>query len=168
LRQQPGDPCAYGQEGGELPLSGVALLALMQEVLRKGRPFRFRAGGSSMQPLIWGGDVLTLAPLSQAAPRFGDVVAFVHPANQRLVVHRVIARRGPVFAIRGDNGGENDWVSGDNVLARVTRVEREGRSVRFGLGPERFPIALLSSLGLLQIALQYAGSIKAIVRRWID
>ena len=81
----------------------------------------------------------------------GEVVAFLHPETGKLVVHRVIGRREAGCLIRGDNaeGRTADLVSPRNVLGRVTRVERGGKNVRLGLGPERLAIAFLSRAGLL-------------------
>jgi hypothetical protein len=41
--------------------------------------------------------------------------------------------------------------SPEDLLGRVTRVERGGRRVRLGLGVERLPIAWLSRVGLLRV-----------------
>lgn len=144
------DPRLFSVPAGSLALSGVALSEIMGAVLKKGRPFRFRAGGWSMAPLIRDGDVITLAPLAAGAPRPGDVVAFVRPETGQLVVHRVVSRRGRVWRIRGDSNAAacDDLVPDENLLGRVTRIERQGRPVRMGLGPERRLIAWLSNAGI--------------------
>jgi hypothetical protein len=52
---------------------------------------------------------------------------------------------------RGDvAAGADPPASPDDLLGRVTRVERGGRRVRLGLGLERLPIAWLSRIGLLR------------------
>jgi hypothetical protein len=148
-------------EGGALPISGEALPELMRAVLARGLPFRFRARGWSMAPTIRDGDVITVAPLRRARPGVGRVVAFVRPGEGKLVVHRVVARRRGGSIMRGDSV-RGDGVGGDsvredadgpipaeNVLGEVTRVEREGRAVRLGLGPERYVLAWLSRARLL-------------------
>lgn len=135
----------------ELPLSGHALLDLTQAVLARGIPIRFRARGWSMAPFIRDGDVITVAPLLQARPDVGEVIAFVRPEDLNLVVHRIVARRGASVLIQGDNGiDETDGIiPQENLLGRVTQIERNGRPVRLGLGPERFVIAWLSRTRLL-------------------
>lgn len=132
-------------------LSDQALADLMRAVLAKGRPFRFRASGWSMLPFIRDGDVLTVAPLAGPAPRLGEVVAFVRPRTRKLVVHRIIGRRGATSIIQGDSVPDHrdGPVSDGDMIGRVTRVERNGRRVRFGLGPERLVVAWMSRLGLL-------------------
>jgi hypothetical protein len=135
----------------ELPLSGPALLDLMLVVLAKGLPIRFCARGWSMAPFIRDGDVITVAPLQPAFPAIGEVVAFVLPETGSLVVHRVIARRGAAVLLQGDNGlGYQDgFIPLESLLGRVKRIERNGRRVWLGLGPERYWIAWLSRNQLL-------------------
>jgi hypothetical protein len=133
-------------QAGELPLSSQALLELMQAVLARGVSFRFRARGWSMAPFIGDGDLITVTPLRRSLPGVGEVVAFVRPEAGNLVVHRVVARRGTAFLIQGDSTVDHadDLIPAENLVGRVTRVERDGHAVWLGLGPERHLIAWLS------------------------
>ena len=151
MKPQAPSPALYHIRGKDLPISRAALLELMREVLARGIPFRFRARGWSMTPFIRDGDVVRVAPLRRSAPALGEVVAFIHPDAGEVIVHRVIGRRGASCLIQGDNApsGADGFVPGENILGRVTRVEREGRVIWLGLGPERYLIALLSRSGLL-------------------
>jgi hypothetical protein len=99
-----------------------------------------------MAPFIRDGDVITVSPFRRARPRIGEVVAFARPGEERLVVHRVVARHGPDTFIQGDGvpGHADGIIPAENLLGRVTRVERHGREVWLGLGPERYAIAWLS------------------------
>ena len=144
-------PGLFVVKAQELPLSGQALLDLTRAVLARGKPIRFRARGWSMAPFIRDGDVITVAPLLQARPGIGEVVAFVRPEDFNLVVHRVVVRRGASVLIQGDNGqDETDGIiPQENLLGRVAQIERNGHPVRLGLGPERFVIAWLSRTRLL-------------------
>ncbi len=144
--------------GPELSLSGEGLVELLQGVLSRGALFRFRATGFSMSPLIRDGDVLTLRAPDRESPGRGEVVAFVHPTLDKLVVHRVVARRGNCCITRGDNTFEDDGlVPNRNILARVTNVERRGRRVSLGLGVERHVIAFLAARGYFHRLLCLAG-----------
>jgi hypothetical protein len=138
-------------EGHELSLSGPALLDLMRAVLARGVPFRFCARGWSMEPFIRDGDVITVSPLASAVPGVGEVVAFVRPEGGNLVVHRVVSRRGAAPQIRGDDSLDeiDGIIPAENLLGRVTRIERHGHAVWLGLGPERYLIAWLSRARLL-------------------
>ncbi|MFO7674789.1 MAG: S26 family signal peptidase [bacterium] len=159
-----GRPALSVRPGSELNLPLSALLELMRAVLARGRPFRFQARGWSMSPFIRDRDVITIAPLGSAPPRTGDVVAFVSPADERLVVHRVVGRRGTSMLIQGDNlpGAPDGLIPLASVVGRVRKVERGGRPVRLGLGGERRAVALLSRKGLLTPLLTKA---RALVRR---
>lgn len=97
-----------------------------------------------MSPLIKDGDILTVSPLFRSAPALGEVVAFTDPLTGRLLVHRVIAKKGQAYLIKGDRVRGPDGVIGlDNILGRLTGIERDRKTIRFGLGPERLIILLL-------------------------
>lgn len=163
------DPRLQVVKAQELPLKGPALLELMRAVLDRGVPFRFCARGWSMAPFVRDGDVITVSPLQQALPRVGEVVAFVRPGAGRLVVHRVVARRGRGLLIRGDSVPEcaDGTIAPEAVLGRVTRVERDGRDVWLGLGPERHLIAWLSRAGwLIPLSGRLASWLRPMFRRW--
>ena len=158
----------FSVDAGELPVSGAALAELLGAVVSRGARFRFRARGFSMFPSILDGDVVTLSPLRGGPARFGEVVAFVHPDTRRLVVHRVIGRRGTCYAVKGDNAFAPDAVvPWADALARVTRVERAGTATSLGLGPERVVIALLSRRGPVFSFLRPLWRVaRAVARRW--
>jgi len=137
-------------KGRELSLSGPALVQLLRALLGKGSPARFRARGFSMSPFIKNEDVVTLSPLQGASPSVGDVIAFVLQGTDKLCVHRVVGRKGDYYVSKGDNSSEADEsVPKEKILGFVTRVERDGREVFLGLGPERLLIAFLGRRGLL-------------------
>lgn len=152
--------------GGDLPLSGAGLENLMRAVLERHTAFRFRARGSSMYPFIRDSDIVTISPLGERIPQPGDVVAFLRMPSGRLVVHRVTTRQGIGLLAQGDGLAESDGVvSHDDVIGIVSRVERQGREVRLGLGPERRVIGALQHLGLLQSTLSIASRLQGIYRR---
>ena len=181
-------PSLRCRKGGELRLSGPALVDLMRAVLARGRSFRFRARGWSMSPFIRDGDVVTVAPLqppdrSPHAPTpsspsagnvtearncdVGQVVAFVSALGRRLLVHRIIGRHESGFLIQGDNlsGPVADTVRPDDILGRVVRIERGRKRVWLGLGPERYAIAVLSRAGLLLPIRSRAAVLRRFFRR---
>jgi hypothetical protein len=121
---------------------------LVSELLREGRPVSLPVTGSSMAPFMRSGDLLSIRP-PDVRPRLGDVVVRVEP-GERLLIHRVIARRADSLSTRGDAAAAPDPPAPlSGVVGVVEHIERGGRSVGLGLGPERVPIALLSRLGLL-------------------
>jgi hypothetical protein len=144
-------PTVTLKKGNDLAISGEVLLELMQKVLAEGAAFKFRAKGWSMIPFIKDGDVITVSPAGKAKPAVGKVVAFRQPQSGNLVVHRVIGWNDNAFLIQGDNAtGEPDGlVIPQDILGCVTRVERNGRRIFIGQGPERFLMAFLARNKLL-------------------
>ena len=136
-------------KGSDLPLSGRGLVDLLRAVLHKGVPVRFQAKGFSMAPFIKNNDVVTISPLQGERAGLGDIIAFVHPETQGLCVHRIVRKKGDLYVTRGDNRSENDErVPQESILGFVTGVQRDGKQVFLGLGPERFLIAFLGQKGL--------------------
>lgn len=128
----------------ERRLSGATLTVIMDAVLSRKTPFRFRSDGRSMDPFIKSGDILTLAPIDQKI-FVGDLVGFIHPLSKRFGVHRIVGKSGDYFQVKGDNLPVADGlVRASDLIGRITLVEREGKAVRIGCGPERVFIALLS------------------------
>ena len=75
----------------------------------------------------------------------GEVVAIIHPETGRLIVHRIIGKKGEDYLIKGDNTPDADGlIAASNILGRVKKVERNNRNVFLGLGPERLLISFLT------------------------
>jgi len=162
-KQPPREYPRPAMQKNGLSLSGKALIELLQAVHAKGLPFRFNAGGHSMAPFIRDGDVICVSPLASRAPGLGDVVAFIHPETKLLCMHRVLSVNRNGFLIQGDNmpAKSDGMIPREAIIGRVTRIERAGKRVRLGLGPERLLLALLSRCGLLAVIRQYAGPLYA-------
>jgi len=120
-----------------------------------------------MSPFIRDGDVITVSPRASRTPGLGDVVAFVHPETQILCLHRVLSVNGKGFLVQGDNLPEkpDGMIPREAVFGRVTRVERAGRRIRLGLGPERPLVALLSRRGGMALIRRWAGPLYACFSR---
>jgi len=125
-------------EADGVPLSRAALLALLSAVHEKGADFRFRATGTSMYPTIRDGDIITVSPISGVEPSACDIVAFRNPANQQLVIHRIIALSPDTFLARGDNSQPDGTIPRSDLLGVVTKVERNG-SPLFWPDKRRYP-----------------------------
>lgn len=141
-------PCFVKQDS--LSLSGDALIELIKAVHEKNLPFRFRAEGCSMSPFVKNGDIITISPLSKSSVGHGDIVAFVHPRTATPFVHRIIKKEDGFMRIRGDRSTIEDGLIPElNILGPVTRIERDGKNIHFGLGVEKYIIAMLSERNLL-------------------
>jgi len=154
-------------KGSDLSLSGRALVELLDAVLQKGMDARFQAKGFSMAPFIKNEDVVTLSPLQNSFPGVGDVIAFVLHGTDKLCVHRVVGKEGNLYVTKGDSSSEADEsVPIENILGFVRRVERNGKEVFLGLGPERYLIAFLGGRGLLlPLILPVSKVVRAMIKR---
>lgn len=131
------------QEG--ISLGSEKLIAVIRLVLGKNLPFRFRVKGYSMLPFIRNEDIVTISPLTKRKISLGLPVAFVHPENKNLIIHRVVSCSKGGYLIKGDNVFHPDGrIPRENILGVITRVERKKRKVLFCLGPERVLIAVVS------------------------
>ena len=130
---------------GEMRFSRETLRKLAGAVLDKNIPFRLQAKGHSMSPLIKEGDIIVLSPLRDKEPGCGDVLAFTNSTNNSLTVHRMVKKKGDHYFFRGDNSlGSVEMVKLDRILGRLTQVERNGKKIHLGLGPERVLIGFLN------------------------
>jgi len=122
---------------------------ICSELLRNGHNVKFRAPGDSMYPTICDGDVITVMPIETAAITIGDIILYRHKAG--VAAHRVIrmAKRDvpdfqppaleprpsvlspqSCFILRGDAAVVfDDPVRADQILGKVTLVERECRRI---------------------------------------
>jgi len=142
------------------------LVELAKDILGKGVDCRLEVKGFSMAPFIKDGDVLTLVPLEGSSPVSGDVVAFFRPGTEKLTIHRVLREEGDSCWIRGDNALQADGlIPKTSILGQVRRVERNGKRVFLGLGPERFLIALLTRTNLLLPVLRRVWRIFRPIKR---
>jgi hypothetical protein len=152
----------------ELSLSGGQIKDLLRNTLNKGASFRMQARGFSMSPFIKDGDVVTVFPLSENGPCLGEIVAFSQLKAERLLIHRVVGKRDALYLLKGDNISNVDGlIAKADILGSVKKVERRGRRVFLGLGPERVLIAFLNRGGLLLPLVHFVlRLVYPIIGRW--
>lgn len=143
-------PSFFVKRGSEISLSSPAFTEILSAVLLKGSSMRFLAKGFSMAPFILDGDVITLSPFREKSPGVGVVVAFFNPRFEKIMVHRIVGKKGNSFLIRGDNSpGLDGWIEREHIFGRVIKVERGGKKIFLGAGYGNRAIAFLSRWGLL-------------------
>ena len=167
-----------------LLLSSNDFSGLMREILEKGGSLRFRATGLSMSPFIKHGDVITVSAPGRKKIDMGTVIAFTHKsmeatriaprpdarirpaengADAPLIVHRIcrFLENGAIVA-KGDNAvkGNREFLESQHIIGMVTKIERNGRPIRYPIGPARVVIALVSRAGLLRPGVAALRGIK--------
>lgn len=118
-------------------------LELCNDLLRRGHQVQFRASGASMQPNLLDGDDVTVAPVSGADLRAGDV-AFLQ-SSDGIRLHRVKRAASQIITTQGDAGLEPDPRSAQ-FFGRATSFSRRGTEYPLNLLRNRFfaPLAILS------------------------
>jgi signal peptidase I len=165
---KPENSSGFIRDGGEDDLSMEALVELLKAVVEKGRPFRIQALGFSMDPFIKNKNYITISPLSPDRPQLGDIVAFIQQRTGKLVVHRVVESKKNQYLIKGDNTSAPDGlVPKGNILGYVTKIDKDGKTVRFGSGPEKVFIAFVSRKNLLRPTLHLTYRLISPFRRRI-
>jgi signal peptidase I len=118
--------------------------------------------GESMAPFLHSGSRLLVSRVTVCHIASGDLL--VYEAEGRLICHRVLCRRTRegrhVFLTKGDGWRTNEsWIRADQVLGRVTRVERNE-----GMLPLDTPIRRLCATGIAAYSLMVAGLLALL--RW--
>ena len=147
-------------------LLGSDFLDLLEPLLLMGQSVRFRVHGTSMLPCIRERDLVTVSPPGSMPIRLGNVVAFRPPGTERLILHRVVKICSENFLISGDNTLEPDGIIPRScLLGVVIQVQRKGRAVCFGNGPEGRLFAFLVRHRLIRQANLWKGKIGHTWRR---
>lgn len=154
----------------EHTLDPEELVNLIRAAVVDGNMICFNAPGRSMAPFIQSGDKIYVAPAAKGSINAGDILAFVHPESGRVLAHRVVKIANGRFFCKGDSvTSEGDgWISFEDVLGRVVRIQRDGKEIHLGLGVERKLIALLSRWKILVPLLNFLRRIKWGIKRLIS
>jgi predicted LPLAT superfamily acyltransferase len=116
-----------------------------------------------MRPFLRPGDILTVTPLTSRRVAIGEILCY--EADDRVYVHRVVARQTGALLVRGDALGHVELVRADAVLGHVTSVERRGRLRRLDTEHQRrVGRAIAAVAPVVRRGLHVARAIRAAVR----
>jgi signal peptidase I len=153
LSKEKPEASEYVKVGAPLSLNGEACVDIIISALAKKVCLRLQVKGFSMSPFIQDGDIITLSPLPGGSIGLGRSIAYIRPCDKKLVIHRLVRTyKGPpeIFFTQGDSAAHPDSpITRIDMLAVVRKVERGGRTVLLGTGPECRAIAYASRLKIL-------------------
>ncbi len=151
----------------ERVVDSIELADLLRASMADGNTVCFNAPGKSMEPFIRSGDTIFVAPIGKRSIQTGEVIAFVHPENGRVLAHRAVRIAKGRFYSKGDNTSAlgDGWIGFEDVLGRVVRVQRHGKDHHLGLGREKWLIARLSRGNKLVPLLNFLRRIKWGIKR---
>ena len=137
------------------------MMDLIRAVIGRGSSINLVATGWSMAPFIKHGDILTLSPLPARTPGLGDVVAFKFPQTDKMAIHRVIETHQDRYLLKGDyRSGPDCYILKTDILGIVSRIDRAGSKVSFGIGPGKALISYLSARNILYPLLSFAYGMR--------
>ena len=113
-----------------MKINNKIFFAAVEEQIAAGMQVKITLVGTSMQPTLYEGDILTLAPLD-GNPAVGDVVLFRF-LNQHLL-HRIMSIDDDIYTTRGDNCVSTECCRREDIVARLVSVEKRHRLKRFVL-----------------------------------
>jgi hypothetical protein len=92
--------------------------------LQAGKTVNIRPIGLSMQGKVSDGDLVTLAPCLPQDLVTGDIVLARIKGRRyfHLVLHLIIERKADKFLIGNNHGRVDEWVSGENIYGKATKV----------------------------------------------
>jgi len=132
---------------------------MWQEACEKGRNLRFKIVSGGMSPVIEVGNIVRVSRAKPSRIRIGDVVTFRD--GQSVVVHRLIGKISSNAQLtvrhRGDASASSGTIAAQNLIGRVTVIEKEGHKIRLDSRRQimsniilGWRLRLLDSLGRMQ------------------
>ncbi len=107
------------------------LREMWQEACERGESLSFKIASGSMSPMLKVGNVVKVSKVQPSEVRIGDVVAFQD--GPYVIVHRVIGKslsnQQIIFRHMGDAGMSSGYIAAENLIGRVSRIEKEGRAI---------------------------------------
>jgi hypothetical protein len=85
--------------------------------------------GSCMRPFLKGSDILEIKRFECGQLKIGDIVAIENSGSEsRIIVHRIIRKRGEILVTKGDTCLKSDNPADfSRLLGKVVSFERNGR-----------------------------------------
>lgn len=133
--------------------------------------------GPSMNPTLRAIDILQVLPYRRERIQPGDVIAFLPPRSEDMVVHRVISASAQGIRTRGDHNIDIDpWVlSPDRIVGRVVSAQRANRwrSIYGGLRGQLYslgirPIRMMDlKVSSLLRPIYHRLARAGVLRRWL-
>lgn len=126
------------------------LFPIIEKAVQNGDSFSFCSYGNSMKPFIPNGThIITLSPIVSELKK-NDVV-FYRRRSGAFVLHRIIkAEKDGSFTLCGDNQGFLEkGIQRDQIIARLSAMETDGKKIPLHSLSERIHCALLPARRLL-------------------
>lgn len=115
----------------------ASLIFLMHEANRE---VSLDVKGNSMLPFLAQGDRVTVCPVRPEELSMGDVLLFRQ--NGQLIVHRLVGKKrigaAYLYCQKGDNLSGWSWISGEDIIGRVTSFGHSDAKADMAASPWRW------------------------------
>ena len=80
--------------------------------------------GFSMSPFIKDSDIIIIKPVKNFSKlKIGDIVVIPLPGEKKIIIHRIIKKKGESLLLKGDNLMESDgWFKKKDVMGIVATI----------------------------------------------
>lgn len=124
--------------------------------LAAGANVRLRVTSGSMRPRLQIGDIIQVQSVAQEQIKPGEILVIRRPAD--LVTHRLIRVSTAGMVVKGDRLAQSDPpVAPEEVLGRVTAVERKGRVYPLEKPWRQMAGSVIARIGSLEAGLFSSG-----------
>ena len=100
-------------------ISERVMVKLLQIHKTQNEPLDIAVTGTSMEPVLYEGDIIRLQP--QEDYQAGDILVFNYNDNE-LLTHRLLLKKGGRFFCKGDNCYRLENVSPAQIIGKVTHI----------------------------------------------
>lgn len=118
------------QNNSENLKQSETIISLWADLHRQKQKLWLPVLSGSMLPMLCIGDRVLVQTVEPGNIRFSDIIVF--KSADKLVVHRIIKKYssdGKSFLQKGDNARVADIVRGENIIGRVTAVNRNNKII---------------------------------------
>lgn len=165
MKNKSKQPYAKPKGHPVLNLSGKAIGELVKEFMTKGKSIKFRSKGQSMHPIIKEEDLITVSPYIRKVPVSGDIIAYINPETEKMIIHRLIKITPDTFTAKGDNCLHHDSSHDrSNILGYVSQInQKKFKSNALLSHPIKKTLIFLSSIGIIFILNKFLKRIQLVL-----
>ena len=105
------------------------LVPVIREQLDAGKTVQFVPNGSSMRPMLTGGEDIIMLRKPEGRLHMFDVAMYYRKETDKYVVHRVVGfRKDGTYVFLGDNNMEREYgISDEDIVGVVVSYYHKGR-----------------------------------------
>lgn len=89
----------------------------LKTIIKQKKSIRVIVNGNSMYPILCDGDYINI--LIKTKYSVGDVIVFYYEFDKNYLIHRIVARHGKFFYVKGDNAFRIEKIKSKDIIGYV-------------------------------------------------